>query len=78
MYCYLAISAQRRFTLITKGVLKEIFIVEERIKLALVGFWIDTALLVCLNSASAAVDIAASISDTRPAGDLDLGMVLEG
>ena len=74
MYCYLAISAQRRLTLITKSVLKELFIVEERIKLALVGFWIDTALLVCLNSASAALVIAASASDTQSAEVVDLGM----
>ena len=74
MYCHLAISAQRRLTLITKGVLKELFIVEERIKLALVGFWIDTALLVCLNSASAALVIAASASDTQSVEVVDLGM----
>jgi hypothetical protein len=74
VYCYLAISAQRRLTLITKGVLKELFIVEERIKLAFVGFWIDTALLVCLNSASAALVIAASASDTQSVEVVDLGM----
>ena len=74
MYCYLAISAQRRLTLIIKGVLKELFIVEERIKLALVGFWIDTALLVCLNIASAALVIAASASDTQSVEVVDLGM----
>ena len=50
------------------------FIVEERIKLALVGFWIDTALLVCLNSASAALVIAASASDTQSVEVVDLGM----
>ena len=61
-------------TLITKSVLKELFIVEERIKLALVGFWIDTALLVCLNSASAALVIAASASDTQSVEVVDLGM----
>jgi hypothetical protein len=38
VYCYLAISAQRRLTLIIKSVSKELFIVEERIELALVGF----------------------------------------
>ena len=74
MYCYLVISAQRRLTLITKSVLKELFIVEERIKLALVGFWIDTALLVCLNGASAALVIAASASDTQSVEVVDLGM----
>ena len=61
-------------TLFTKGVLKELFIVEARIKLALVGFWIDTALLVCLNSASAALVIAASASDTQSVEVVDLGM----
>jgi hypothetical protein len=38
VYCYLAISAQRGLTLIIKSVSKELFIVEERIELALVGF----------------------------------------
>ena len=74
MYCYLVISAQRRLTLITKSVLKELFIVEERIKLALVGFGIDTALLVCLNSASTALVIAGSASDTQSVEVVDLGM----
>ena len=36
------------------------------------------ALLVCLKSASTAVDIAASISATRSVGDVDLSMMVEG
>ena len=39
---------------------------------------IETALVVCLNSASAALVIAASDSDTRSVEDVDLGMRLEG
>jgi hypothetical protein len=39
-----------------------------------VDFWIDTALLVCLNSASAALVIAASASDTQSVEVVDLGM----
>ena len=39
-----------------------------------VEFWIETALLVCLNSASAALVIAASASDTRSVEEVDLGM----
>ena len=38
----------------------------------------ETDLVVCLNSASVALDIAASDSDTRSVEDVDLGMRLEG
>ena len=39
-----------------------------------VELWIDTALVVCLNSVSAALVIAASASDTRSVEVVDLGM----
>ena len=38
----------------------------------------ETALVVWLNSASVALDIAVSDSDTRSVEDVDLGMGLEG
>ena len=40
----------------------------------IVVFWMETALLVCLNSASAALVIAASASDTQSVEVVDLGM----
>ena len=41
--------------------------------MCVVEFLIETALLVCLNSASAALVIAASASDTRSVEVVDLG-----
>ena len=43
-----------------------------------VEFWMETALLVCLNSASVALVIAASASDTRSGKGEHLGMFGEG
>ena len=43
-----------------------------------VEFWMETALLVCLNSASVARVIAASASDTRSVEVVHMGMYGEG
>ena len=46
----------------------------KRTVVRVVDFWIEAALLVCLNSASAAVVIGTSASDTRSVEVVDLGM----